>query len=109
MAVKQKPGSYFFTSTRNNNFSNRSPKWHLTIFPFADNGQHPINVAVPVVVGLGVGLALIAAGVYLVVKFRSAEKSISNGIAKEKKTVYQSLLKNPTTDSEQAESDRARV
>jgi len=108
MAVKQKPGNYFFTSTRNNNFSNRSPKWHLTIFPFADNGQHPVNVAVPVVFGLLFGVALIAAGLYLFVKFRSAGASTSDGIGKGKRT-YQSLLKDPTTESEQAESDRGRV
>ena len=110
MAVKQKTGDYFFTSTRNNNFSNRSPKWHLTIFPSTDNAQDPPNVAVPVVVGMLVAIALIAAGVYVFIKFRSAGTSTSDGIGNEKKT-YQSL-KNPATESEpaeQAESDRGRV
>jgi len=65
MYVQQKPGNYYFTSTRDNNFSNRSPKWNLKINPGQLKSQNHSLVAVAIgisitilVFGLG-GLAVV--------------------------------------------------
>ena len=92
MKVKQKPGDYYFTSTRNNNFSNRSPKWHLTISRALQSSAHPINVVVPAVVGTIVGIGLVAAGIFLYTKYQAGEDDeTAEGLSKHQKTKYQSL------------------